>query len=846
MIKNPLYQIFKISSTRLNRNGYSLSLTFEQAIINWEVVSLSSNQLLRTMRKLKGYTEDQSFIREYIAVKIDKKCHYKHLKRNGFVVNGRKYVRFLCGASNARNDTVFFIDKSIYDSMFEKMCCGIDIKNQSMVLAKWNAYFALNASSSYAVSEPVVAVIPDYHMDVNHTFEFVNRYESIERKDMTVEDYTVWDGMGVMSCEYASKIADELQMGYVPSTVVIRSTFVKGALFTMDIKGFADEIADKSVVNDCYENPVDLKNVDVIMTVSQFKMWKFYKSWQEYVDYQHKYDLGWGVTLVSHGVDDAHTFTNYQFLQVLDLSEEQIQGVCRKTLNWLNSVIGGDVMASILYLFGTEEFELDKVQDFALLSLIYNNSMIKDSYIRNRIIRSLNKKIRQSYYGKLLVNGNFSFIGCDPYAFLEYAFGMEPKGILGNGEYYSGFWHDRGVNRVCTMRSPLTWVSENNVVDLAYNDRIAKWYQYLQHGCFIINRWGVDTFLWADGDFDGDKIFSTDQIEMIEGKNSEYVYPVTYQKEAAPSSKWTEKRLYDTDLLSFGSKIGFVTNCSTYWYSLRSDYQIGTPQYEELTRRLIWSRYAQGENIDKTKGIKCEKYPVQWIRNSAESSDIDRELVVCAKPYFQKYIYPKLNREYQEWYETIRKFRMVGEDTSSFQCPVLDNNSVMNKICHYMESNIKEIREVYNINDQIELDKYMMNNDRELKLEYETYMKKCLKRYLELKKNLKNELQYSNREEKETCRKKFYYYCDCLKRDIIEEFGDYRDATNMAVYVGYNTNSQENREFVWDLFGRYVFENIKSNTHAESYVPVLDPEGDIEYLGLRYSRKKVEDAENRT
>ena len=501
MIKNPLYQIFKISSERFADNDFKIDMTYEQAVINQEVVSLSSSQVLRSLRELCGYSEDNTFIKEYIAISVDKKSQYKLIKRFGVYVNGVKFKRFLCGASNARNETVFFIAESIYDKMFEIMSCGIDMHGKSMILAKWNAYFALNASSSYPVTEPRVVVIPDFGADITNEFEFVDKYKSIEHKEMTVKDYCMWDGMGVMSCQYAEKIGKELQLGYTPSSVVIRASFVKGALFTMDINRFISEnVGDNDLITDIYGNQYHGKDIDVIMTKSQFKMSKMYKSWENYLENMHKYNLGWGVTLVSHGIDDAHAFTNYQFLQVLDLDESQIEGICSKTIDWLGHVMGGDIMSTILYMAGTKPFDIGNIDDYALLSLIYNNDMINDSYIRNRIIRSLNKRIRQAYSGKLLMNGNFSFVCCDPYAFLEYAFGKPPNGLLGSNQYYSGFWNRRGVKTVCAMRSPLTWVSENNPLNLVESDILDDWYKYIQNGVIILNRWGVDTFKFADSD----------------------------------------------------------------------------------------------------------------------------------------------------------------------------------------------------------------------------------------------------------------------------------------------------------------------------------------------------------
>ena len=352
----------------------------------------------------------------------------------------------------------------------------------------------------------------------------------------------------------------------------------------------------------------------------------------------------------------------------------------------------------------------------------------------------------------------------------------------------------------------------------------------------------------------GDKIFTTDQIEMVSGRDMNYTDPVTYDKEPAPEARWSEKRLYDIDYLSFGSKIGFVTNCSTYWYSLRSNYQKGTPQYEELTKRLIWSRYSQGQNIDKTKGISCEPSPKEWIKNTDKSTDVDKELVVCRKPYFQKYIYSRLNNEYKEWQVKIERYSIAyyGLDAGANKnpdfvkmcnetCPVLDNNSVMNRICHYMESHIKEVKTVRKDFSQIQLDGIMMNNYRELRLDKESYMRNCLGRYKELRQSYRENTKFVSREEKANERQQFYMYCNILRDEIVMQFdGVAVDAANMAIYVGYDNNVQENREFAWELFGKEIFNNVKSNRQENVYIPELDPNGDIEYLGMRYSRKKVD------
>lgn len=56
---------------------------------------------------------------------------------------------------------------------------------------------------------------------------------------MDVPEYNVFDGMGVMDVGFSEKIGEDLELGYAPSICIIRNTFIKGAVATMDFKKFA-------------------------------------------------------------------------------------------------------------------------------------------------------------------------------------------------------------------------------------------------------------------------------------------------------------------------------------------------------------------------------------------------------------------------------------------------------------------------------------------------------------------------------------------------------------------------------------------------------------------------------
>lgn len=855
MIKIPIYQVLKINSGRLHDSNYNLTLTYEQAIINEEIIGLGSSQLLRIIRKECNYPDNVFFMKEIVSVVIEHKYHYNEIKHHGFTINGIKYTRFVCSAANARTSTVFFIREELHDKIFNIMCCGIDPIKKELSLAKWNAYFALNASSSYPIREPRVAVIKDHTTTIDSIFEFANGYQSIETKEMKIENYPNWDGMGLMSNEFANVISEDLDLGYIPSVAIIRNTFIKGALATMDFKMFDKEIMQgNGIIVDLWGDKHKLSELDVILTASQFKMFEHYKNWEEYLNAEHKFNLGWGVTRVSYSEDDSYTFTNYQFLQVLDLKQdEDIKGLCQPTIDWIRDVAGCDVNKAILYLCGTEgKLDINSLNDYLLKSLLYNHKLIEDGYIRHRILRSLNKKIRQAYAGKLIVNGNFSFMLCDPFGLLEYACGLEPKGILKAKEYYNDFWNQRNVSTISVCRSPLTWMSENNVVSLTNNELVNKWFKYLRSSSTILNMYGVDTFIMSDSDFDGDIVFTTDNEYFIKGKSKKYLYPITWEKVKTPKSKLTLKKLYDVDMLSFGTRIGFITNCSTYWYSLLSEYQESDKEYTELIRRLKFCRVAQGNEIDKTKGLCVDPFPKEWYQDTGEDN---LKLLATKKPYFQKYIYPALNQKYKDMLENLDMVSRIDYDVNlednhdkkfldfkKASLPLLDNDSIMNRICHYLEKEIEEFKTESKYQNQQIIDYVLIDTDREIKKEYTDFFTQCYKRYKEYLKFLRNSKGKVSREIKNENKIKFDIYCNDIKKEVFKVIPNPIDVANLAVWIAYGHQSNDWKNFIWDVFGKEIFYNVLKNTpYAQEnlQLPIKDINGDIEYLGSKYSMVNV-------
>lgn len=111
------------------------------------------------------------------------------------------------------------------------------------------------------------------------------------------------DGMGLITRSMSERWASDIGLDYVPSQWCVRQSFIKGMLCTFPILEFCDEVNGGSylvdtIYNDINGNPIqaDLRDVDVILTESQFKLWDSYSSMEQYIENCHRNKLYWGVS----------------------------------------------------------------------------------------------------------------------------------------------------------------------------------------------------------------------------------------------------------------------------------------------------------------------------------------------------------------------------------------------------------------------------------------------------------------------------------------------------------------------------------------------------------------------
>ncbi|MEG0898424.1 MAG: hypothetical protein RSF40_01775 [Oscillospiraceae bacterium] len=926
----------KFKSSRLKEFGYNINITFEEAKSTKEVIALADSQMLRTIRDLskhavvpekverlfqerdklkKKYTklsrnsdykecldrihtvQDKInrtlFIQDYVSVVIDHPTHYQHIFVNGIVVNGVIYKRLSCSAGQARKSTVVLCNESILGAVRIRLENG---RNNQVPLApsKYNAYFGLSSSATEIVSEPKFIVVKDF--ENTDTFETHFVTETDWDIDDVVETKTVTqtlnrtDGMGLISPTQAEKWAKELGLDYIPSQFGIRQSFVKGMLCTFPIHDFCKEVnGGNYIVETIYKDEngefvkADLRDYDVILSESQFKLWNCYSSLQEYIDCCHKNHLYWGITQYSPKESKHVLKMNYQFLQTLNLNKVDIEDLAKDFVEWVNGVSYENYPFLLLFLMGINN-DANKIRNFLLSSsnywlksLIVCPDLRHDKYTKTKIKNLIKTKIRNGCMGDIFVDGNFQTLVSDPYGFMQSVCGMDVTGLLGRNEFYSNYWNEKEVAVVDGMRSPLTFRSEHVIMNLVKNKDTEKWYRYCKLG-IILNYHGHEVCNFGGADFDLDILATTSNQTIINGVYKDEL-TMMYEPPKPKKIVFSEDDLYNSDVFSFGSIIGSITNKSSNAYALLSnigeEYGESSNEYKTTYSRLIQCCKAQSAQIDKAKiGKNVKGIPKLWVEYQAPIIDDDTGEVISTQdeisqiefynrillnkyPYFFRYRYSDCKKTYDVYVDQNeitchQRFRMslqslinLGNKTeeqilfvnSYFKyLPVIMSNSPMNLLCKHIESVNFALNKKFTEDSNIDFVSLLKNHTVSYSDDDYNFISNVFSKFI---KNKHFDYIVESKEDDGddvACEITDFV---TLEKYIKTHTSNMFLAANCAIDYFYSAYPSKNKEVLWSVFGRYLFTNLRKNMKTQPTFPCPCKDGDIKYLGQHYKMMEV-------
>ena len=740
--------VLKINTTMLKRAKWNLSITLDEARRNDLAVTLSESQVLRWIDEQGGVRAPQQQIRDlrrrisairrqeastksrneikrlykeigelqykpdYLLLMVEKLPDYRRACK-GFTVNGVKYVRLVGTNGGVKTRTIVFVSERLAPELRRRMDNGRDM-GVPHVPAKLEAYRALACSATTAVSMPRgILVVPDCETQFIEDILEISDSERGEPKLEYVDGVTVQlnesDGYGLICPALAERWSGELGLGFVSSGFNTRFSFEKGMVFTFDFHRFAAEVAKAGTVRDIWGNEVDIAGVELILTASMLKLWSSYENCAHYLRCCAENQYDFCVTKACPEKLESWRNTNYQFLQSYELNDEDIGELIQPTVDRIRDVIGGDWRKAVLFL-GGGRVGLHGNGNAFCAALSIDPRMHNDPFIRDKLLRLINGEIDDAKIGAVGVHGNYSIVSGDPYSLCQSIFGLPVTGLLRAGEVYNQYWADLGVTRAVAMRAPMTCHNNVRLVTIADRPDIRDWYAHMRT-CTVINSWDSMAHALNGMDKDGDMVFITDNPVLL--RRTRTARTILCTQRVAEKSAPTEDSLVRSNINGFGDDIGKITNRITAMYDVRSRFEPGSAEYEELSYRIMCGQHFQQCAIDKTKGIQSLSMPKHWYdRRAAEEMD-DEELrefnlriVANKKPYFMRYIYPSLMKEYNAYIKStngksVMEFRRsVSELTDSaggddeldtFRhyagalSPVSSLDCVANRICRRVE-----------------------------------------------------------------------------------------------------------------------------------------------------------------
>ena len=235
-----------------------------------------------------------------------------------------------------------------------------------------------------------------------------------------------------------------------------------------------------------------------------------------------------------------------------------------------------------------------------------------------------------------------------------------------------------------------------------------------------------------------------------------------------------------------------------------------------------------------------------------DKSDLYRTIVADKKPYFMRYIYPAVMKQYNTYVKctnknSLRRFgvpvsEMMSSDESllseeqkefikyyKLRMPLGMNDCVMNKICRRIEEafdkrvSAQPKAELFDYSIMRNNKVYSQKQYYDIKKEYIEYNHR-LKNFEALS-SYENADELSSFEELKSINDEFIRECTaiCPNADVL-----------CQIVLDLCYTKMSTKKFAWSMCGDEIIDNLLKNNKNTIEYPVLDPDGDIMFGGEKF------------
>lgn len=830
MFSPPLYRVRKIPMKYLIQQEFSVQ---DEEVEQFKILQ-SDSPLLRQIRLITGNTDKYN---PYIVfVDCPSGANYKEalarLVIEGCHINGQHYIMSERSASMTRNSIFSMVRADIETELSRRVT--MDITFEKTVLSKYYAYRGLMLSSCHCIEDylPKIVVVPDLDVTIpNQHIKYVHdttvQFEDQETGEMrdwtykdispTVRDITInaFDGCGIHHPQISRELEQRIGSKTPMTSILCRRPYIKGLSHEMDYVKFYAERGVTEIV-DIWGEKHGVTEADeplMIMTESMYKGKKYFKQygdkrdWEKYWEKFHKYQHCFGVAKWNFSLDEEPVYTkaNYQILQDLELPYEEFAPFAKYSVDWITKIIGGDMVYTYAFLGLT--LPNPTPLNYFCKAILKNPEMLKEYSVREYLIGLIKKYKDDMKCGKLWLRFCFKLLSPDLIMLMEHIGGLEPVGCLEADEFFSFNKQGLILGERLIERNPHICKSEHTILKGTINEQLDKYCRHLTNVC-MINCKSITPQRLNGADYDGDLIALMDEPTMMKGvdRNASIVIDIDDKITALEEADTQENKL-NVIIRGNNSLIGETSNCATAYHNKTA---------KSAETKAKYSKYIDLLSVINGKAIDAAKTGVIF--------NIPRHIAKYGKPlpYFMKYTSP--------YYAKMKKFNY--------------RNSNMNRLCREIERWEKQFRYKKTYKDfkyQIMIDETIPTNEETFaKVEaiYLEFNKKiaAINKELQMLRtydNYKSDLMgWASKGNANEFIVNWQYYYDQFKKQRLEVCPDSKELANYAVRLCYEKYPRRNKKFLWRVAHDGVLKNIKPR---EIQLPMLDDNGEYEYLGKRYT-----------
>ena len=721
--------------------------------------------------------------------------------RNGVDMEGKHYVFYTSSTGQMKDEEITLFEEQYWKDNQSALMCGLieeRINDKGGInMGKFFSAKALNISNSKKIETDIsiddVIIVQDFHTVVKGMVNYLD-IDTLDIQPTEKEiDIEHMDGAGIFL------------PGVLPCSCQIRGGWLKGAVFPFDfhrfIRVFNDRLSDMHM-RDAWGEPVskdEFLKAKMILTDSQLKMRKYYNSMEEYRRCFKESGLSITINNCAHAAKDEVkvAYQPFQTIPRENLTDDAIAKVTQKTIDYINNAKMDPKVA--LKLMGikleADEIEIESESGENIQKKVFQNvlspfhaailkypDMLNDIHVQKTMKSAFLSARKQAQGCKLILDGTWSYICPDLFAFCEWLFLGEdvPKGLLPEGYIFSHYYDDKeDIQETCCIRYPHLSDCEHAIRKVLRSDDCREWFN--GNDTVVSSHDLISKAIMAD--WDGDHICNVHDKSFLDLLNRNQ-YPLYYDMTKAEPASISMEAIMTCLTSSFfdNENIGFVSNSITKIFDSENEPDI------KMVRVLCAFNNFVIDYFKTQKAMNLKQYAKEYGKYKDGK---------C--PWFFQY----------------------AKDKKKKACKDYNAKSNCDRISKYVGSHTsKGISKVDYSTEEKFISEMLMDTKIKVKRQSSEY-KNLRTLIMELKSELKNMYKKvkDDMDAEEPVQQIFNIYCMAKIKEIIS---DRKTAANYLVDIEYHTveNKSDKKDILWNCFGDILYQNLCENAKDDVCIQI--------------------------